>query len=109
MQIKTTQGQTVDVCLEEITGVATALGWEKHSSAEHSHHSHEVDSDYNSHYTNNALKCIEHMTGVRPTTEQELKELMFHHLHLGSQEETNLLYECIEAIVGWHSMYAHKA
>lgn len=107
MQIKTTQGQTVDVCLEEITRVATALGWSKHTPAEpgHEHSAHTT----NEHYLNKALDCIEHMTGARPASEHELKELMFCHLPLGSQEATNLLYECIEAIVGWHSAHVHKA
>lgn len=54
-------------------------------------------------FLDRALDNIEKATGKRPGSEEELKNLMYEHLPLGTKEETCLLYEAVEAIVGWHA------
>lgn len=114
MQLKTTAGQAVDIPLDEITKAASALGWTNKSSTAHTDtkDAHLSYLEHSERYMNKALDCIEHMTGKRPSSEQQMKEFMYNHLHIGTEKETNLFYECIEAIIGWYaySMFsAHSA
>lgn len=105
MQLKTAAGQAVDIPLDELTKAASSLGWTNNPSTAHtdSTHSHVQYLEHSEHYMNKALDCIEHMTGQRPSTEQQMKEFMYKHLHIGTEQETNIFYECIEAIIGWYA------
>ena len=53
-------------------------------------------------FLNRALDNIEKMTGHRPKNEDEAKEILHNNVHL-RDGELNLIYETVEAIVGWHS------
>ena len=54
-------------------------------------------------FTNRALDNIEHMTGFRPKSEAELKELLYHSIPGPTRRDIELLYETMEYIVGMHS------
>lgn len=56
----------------------------------------------NESFLNRALNNIEKMTGRRPKNEEEAKKILHENIHLRN-EELNLIYETVEAIVGWHS------
>lgn len=55
-------------------------------------------------FTNRALDNIEHMTGFRPKSEAELKELLYRSIPGPTRRDIELLYESMEAIAGWHAM-----
>lgn len=88
MQIQTTDGKAAEISHEEAHIIAERVMNEPHE------------------YLSRALDNIERMTGKRPANEDELKDLMFRKLNLGNFQQTNLLYEMIEAIIG---MFAVKS
>lgn len=102
MQLKTVAGQPADIPLDEITRAASALGWAKIQSKTDNNYTLSGLEKQGSEFLHRALGNIEQMTGQRPVDEQSLKDLMYENLPFGSQVKTNLLYECIEAIVGWY-------
>jgi DNA-directed RNA polymerase subunit F len=53
-------------------------------------------------FTNRALDNIQSMTGVRPRTEDDLKVLLYQNTNNTNMHDINLIYEAVEAIVGWH-------
>ena len=63
-----------------------------------------VAHETNEAFTNRALDNIEKMTGVRPKSEDELKQLLYDKISGPTKAEVDLVYESVEAIVGWHSM-----
>lgn len=104
MQVTTVAGAPVEIHIDELKRAARAAGimqvvHNQMSSAEDP----TVDKlhKFAKSYMEKALDCIEHMSGHRPTTEKDMKCFMFDHLPLGTKEETDLHYECIEAIIGW--------
>lgn len=61
-----------------------------------------MSKETNEDFTNRALDNIEKMTGKRPESEEEAKEILHDNIHM-KDDELDLLYETVEAIVGWHS------
>ena len=53
-------------------------------------------------FLNRALDNIQDMTGVRPKSEEELKELLYRSLPGPTRRDIELLYEAMETITGWH-------
>ena len=53
-------------------------------------------------FTNRALDNIEGMTGFRPKSEAELKELLYRSIPGTTRRDIELLYEAMETIAGWH-------
>lgn len=54
-------------------------------------------------FTARALDNIEGMTGFRPKSEAELKELLYRSIQGPTRRDIELLYESMEVITGWHS------
>lgn len=61
-----------------------------------------MDNKKNEVFTNRALDNIMKLTGERPTDEDQLKDILYRNIQGPSYKETDLLYEAMEAIVGWH-------
>jgi DNA-directed RNA polymerase subunit F len=53
-------------------------------------------------FLNRALDNIQSITGVRPRTEDDLKVLLYQNTSNTNMHDINLIYEAVEAIVGWH-------
>ena len=53
-------------------------------------------------FLNRALDNIQDMTGFRPKSEEELKELLYRSLPGPTRRDIELLYEAMETITGWH-------
>lgn len=53
-------------------------------------------------FLNRALGNIEQMTGFRPKSEGELKELLYRSIQGPTRRDIELLYEAMETIAGWH-------
>ena len=56
----------------------------------------------NEQFLNRALDNIERMTGFRPKSEEELKELLYRAIQGPTRRDIELLYEAMETIAGWH-------
>lgn len=63
-------------------------------------HEHHHKGGHAEEFLQRALSNICKHIGYKPTTEDELKEAMTENLYLGNAEQTDLCYECIEAIIG---------
>jgi hypothetical protein len=61
-----------------------------------------MDTKKNETFTNRALDNIMKLTGERPTDEANLKDILYRNIQGPTFKETDLLYEAMEAIVGWH-------
>ena len=53
-------------------------------------------------FLNRALDNIQGMTGFRPKSEEELKELLYRSIPGPTRRDIELLYEAMETIAGWH-------
>ena len=84
-------GAEFDITREEAERIAEELA-------------HIDGKETNKTFTDRALDNIEAVTGIRPKTEDELKELLYKNLAGPSMAEIELIYESMEVIVGWHSM-----
>lgn len=89
MRITDKDGKPVDITMEEAERIASMVGKES-----------EPEEDR---YTKRALDNIESITGVRPKTEDELKKVLYDHTSNTSMHDIDLMYETVEAIIGWHS------
>lgn len=56
----------------------------------------------NEQFLNRALDNIQSMTGFRPKSEDELKELLYRSIAGPTRRDIELLYEAMETIAGWH-------
>jgi len=56
----------------------------------------------NASFLNRALDNIAVITGSRPRTEDELKEMLYKHTSNTKMSDIEMLYEAMEAIVGWY-------
>ena len=87
MKIMDKDGRTVEITDEEAKRIASMV-------------SGEPEWDW---YTQRAIDNIESITGVRPKTEDELKKVLYEHTSNTSMHDIDLMYEAVEAIIGWHA------
>ena len=59
-------------------------------------------TETNDAFLNRALDNIQDMTGFRPKSEEELKELLYRSIAGPTRRDIELLYESMETIAGWH-------
>ena len=91
MEVTTKDGQTVKISNEEMKRVAETYA-----------HMHGLET--NDAFMNRAAENIKVVTGVKPTTEDELKELLYKNTSGTSMKEIELLFETMEWVAAMHSM-----
>ena len=82
----------------------------KHFSSlikEHEEH-HEAKEEHAEEFLHRALSNICTHIGWKPSNEDQLKHAMTEHLYLGNASQTDLCYECIEAIIGMFAVQHYK-
>ena len=92
MRIKLTNGNEAEISEAEAERIAGEVS-KLHGAIES-----------NEAFTTRALDNIEHMTGFRPKSEAELKELLYRSIPGPTRRDIELLYESMEVIAGWRAM-----
>jgi len=85
LKVKLANGTDAEISADEAKRIAGEMHNEPHT------------------YLKRAIDNIEAVSGERPASEDELKEILYENIPGLSKNDVELLYEAMEAIVGWYA------